>query len=346
MVVREIALVLSLLGQLGAAGAGEGIAPTPTRSWLQWSSSDPAGACADSSEFAQQVEKRLGRSPAIAAAELELSIDARIERLPGPPPHWTGELRVHGRDGAPEGVRSIDRAGEACEPLTATLALMAALVLQPSGERSPAPPAPVGNPAPPPQRQVDAPAPEETVVAGEPGGSSRRWMISVAVGPAVAFGLLPDPSLAAEAAVAVRRGGGMLVVSASLSSKESTFINATQGATLSRGAVEIAGCWSAPAWSSRTLALCGGAEVGRLRAVGFGFDLSTAQEHWSVDLAAGAELHQRIVGPLFAAIAAELLVPLQRDRIAYTDPSGRPEEIFTTAPVAGSGRLLIGVTFR
>lgn len=94
------------------------------------------------------------------------------------------------------------------------------------------------------------------------------------------------------------------------------------------------------------MALCGGAELGRLRAVGFGFDRSTAQEHWSVDLAAKAELHQRLVGPLFAALGAELLIPLQRDRIAYTDPSGRVAQIFTTAPVAGSGRLLVGVTFR
>jgi len=83
-----------------------------------------------------------------------------------------------------------------------------------------------------------------------------------------------------------------------------------------------------------------------LRAVGFGFDLSTTQESWSVDLATNAELSQRLVGPLFAAVGAELLIPLQRDRITYTDPGGRGEPIFTTAPVAGSGRLLIGVTFR
>ncbi len=344
MVVREIALVLSLLGQLGPGRGGEGT--DPTRNWLQWSSADPAAGCADSSAFAAQVEKRLGRSPAVAASELDLSISARIERLPGPPPRWTGELRVHSRDGAPDGVRTIDRAGDACEPLTATLALMAALVLQPDGEKRPAPPAPIETPAPPPRRQVDAPGPEEAVVAVERNGSSRRWAISVALGPALSLGLLPEPSLAAEAAVAVRHDRGMLVVSASLSSEESAFINASQGATLSRGAVEIAGCWSGPARESLLLALCGGAEVGRLRAVGFGFDLSTTEERWSVDLAANAELRQALVGPLFAAIGAKLLIPLQRDRIAYTDPTGRVEQMYTTAPVAGSGRLLIGVTFR
>ena len=184
-------------------------------------------------------------------------------------------------------------------------------------------------------------------MAVERGGSSPRWTISLALGPALALGLLPDPSLAAEAAVAVRRGGGgILFVSAGLSAKQTAFINATEGATLSRGAVEIGGCWPAFGRGARTLALCGGAELGRLRAVGFGFDRSTAQEHWSVDLAAKAELHQRLVGPLFAALGAELLIPLQRDRIAYTDPSGRVAQIFTTAPVAGSGRLLVGVTFR
>jgi hypothetical protein len=138
----------------------------------------------------------------------------------------------------------------------------------------------------------------------------------------------------------------MLFVSASFSPKENAFISATQGATLSRAAVELAGCWPVSGDASPTLALCGGAELGRLRAVGFGFELSTAQEHWSVDLVAGAEVHQRLVGPLFAAVGAELLVPLQRDRIAYTDPSGQAQQIFTTAPLAGSGRIRIGVAFR
>ena len=101
VVVREIALVVWLLGQMGPARASEGI--NPTRSWLQWSTSDPAVGCDDPAEFAAQVEKRLGRSPAAAAAELDLSINARIERLPGLPTRWTGELRVQSRDGTSHG---------------------------------------------------------------------------------------------------------------------------------------------------------------------------------------------------------------------------------------------------
>jgi hypothetical protein len=344
MAVRRIAVVIWLLGELASARASE--RSDPGRSWLDWSSSEAAAGCGDALAFAAQVEQRLGRSLAVAAAELALSISVRIERLPGPSPRWTGEVRVHSRDGAPDGVRTIDRAGESCEPLLATLSLMTALVLQRGENDGPERPAAVERLAAQNRTQVDEPGPQETVVAVQRGRIPPAWMVSVGLGPAIVLGLLPGPSLAGEAAVGLQRGDGMLLVSAALSAKETVFINPTQGATLSRGAVDVAGCWPGLDRDSRTLALCGGAELGRLRAVGFGFDASTTQERWSVGLVADALLRQRLVGPFFAAIGAKLVIPLQRDRIAYTGPTGQVEQIFTTAPVAGSGRLLIGVAFR
>ncbi len=348
MIAHSVALCVWLLGQAPPAPAADRI--EPGRGWFAWSSSDPAGGCDDRSEFAAQVESRLGRAPALAAAELNLSIIARVDRLPGPPPHWSGEIRVHTRDGAPDGVRTIERAGDSCQPLTATLALMAALVLQASGRGAPAAPAAIEKPAPPNRIRTDdpgPPGPQESVIAVKGNPISRRWTLSLALGPALEVGLLPGLGLTAEAAVALRHdGGAALFVAASLSGKTNAFIDASQGATLQRQAVEVAGCWPDLVWDSRALGLCGGAELGRLRAVGFGFDRSATQERWSVSVTAGAQLRQPLVGPLYAAVGAELLIPLERDRIAYSDPGGAVEQIFTTAPVAGSGRILIGVSFR
>jgi hypothetical protein len=344
MLARAIALSVWLLGQ--SAPAAERIDPEP--GWLAWSSSDPGGGCGDPSEFTAQVERRLGRAPALAAAELHLSIVARVDRLRGPPPHWGGEIRVHTHDGAPDGVRTIERPGDSCQPLTATLALMAALVLQSGGGgETPAPPAVVEIPPPPNRLQVDDREPAETAVAREGERTPRRWTISLALGPTVAVGLLPGLAPAGEVAVALRHhGGGGLFVAASLSSEVNASLNASQGATLRRGAAQVAGCGPDLIWGPRALSLCGGAELAMLRAVGFGFDPSATEERWSVGVTADAQLSQRLVGPLYAAVGVGLLIPLQRDRIAYTDPSGSVEQIFTSSPVAGSGRILIGVSFR
>jgi hypothetical protein len=348
MIARPVALCVWLLGQSAPAPAAELIEPGPD--WLAWSSSDTAGGCGDPSGFAAQVESRLGRAPALAAADLNLSIIVRVDRLPGPPPHWSGEIRVHTRDGAPDGVRTIARADDSCQQLTATLALMAALVLQSSGRGAAASPAAVEKSAPPNRIQADdpgPPGPQESVIAVEGDPMSRRWTISVALGPALDVGLLPGLGLAGEAAVALRHdGGGALFVAGSLSREANAFVNASQGASLKRQAVEVAGCWPDLVWGSRAVGLCGGAELARLQAVGFGFDRPASQERWSIGVTAGVQLRQRLAGPLYAAVGAELLIPLERNRIVYTDPSGAVAPIFTTAPVAGSARILIGISFR
>jgi hypothetical protein len=345
MLARAIALTVCLLGQSAAALASDQVEPEPE--WLAWSSSDPGGGCGDPSQFAAQVGRRLGRAPALAAAELNLFIVARVDRLPGPPPRWSGEIRVHTRDSA-DGVRTIERPGDSCQPLMETLALMAALILQSGGGRdAPPPPAAVENPPAPNRIQVDDRGPAETVVVVEGDRISRRWTISLAFGPTLAVGLLPGLGIAGEVAVALRHdGGGGLFVAASLSREVNAFIDASRGATLRREAAEVAGCGPDLVWGSRALSLCGGAELAMLRAVGFGFDPSATEERWSVGVTAHAQLRQRLVGPLYAAVGVELLIPLQRDRIAYTDPSGGVQQIFTTWPVAGSGQILIGVSFR
>jgi hypothetical protein len=53
-----------------------------------------------------------------------------------------------------------------------------------------------------------------------------------------------------------------------------------------------------------------------------------------------------IDGPLFVAAGARLVIPLERDRIAYAGAAGIPLQIYQASPVGGAGELLIGVIFQ
>lgn len=123
-------------------------------------------------------------------------------------------------------------------------------------------------------------------------------------------------------------------------------VNGSQGATLSLVSAELAGCSADLVRKSRALGFCLGVEFARLRAEGFGFDLSTTEESWSIDLGAGIDFRQKLVGPMFVALGVKLLIPLERARIAYSDATGQVEQIFVAAPVAGSGQLRLGLSFQ
>jgi hypothetical protein len=339
MLARAIALAVSILAQ---AAGGDSI--VEVADWLSWGA--PAeGGCGDRAAFAGEVERRLARPPGAAADALGLSIAVRVERILDPSPHWLGELRVRTQDGAPEGVRTIERADETCAPITSTLALMVALVLQPSAPTA-TPPAPPP-PAPPLPPASDAELPEPASRREQPAVVHRPALVTLMAGPGAGLGLQPGVVLLGEASVVVRptRGLGGFATFV-LSSPSSAFLGPDQGATLSRIGLDLGICAPELGWSTRALDLCAGAEIGRLHAFGFGLPFNTVQNLWSFALTAGAHLRQAIDGgPLFVAAGARLLVPLERDRIASAAASGALMQIYQAAPVGGSGELLIGVAF-
>jgi hypothetical protein len=163
-------------------------------------------------------------------------------------------------------------------------------------------------------------------------------------GPAAGLGLQPGVALLGEASAIVRPGGGLgLYATFVLSAPSSAFVGSGQGATVSRFGLDLGLCAPDLLWSSRALELCAGAEVGRLRAFGFGLPTNAEQNLWSFAATAGAHLRQMLDGRLFMAAGVRLVVPLERDRIAYAGPGGVPVQIYQASPVGGSGELLIGV---
>jgi len=360
MLGAGVAIVIGILGQPAAAADG-------SVDWLEWLASEAAAGCGDRAAFAGAVEKRLGRAPAVVAGELGLRIVARVDGTADPKPRWIGEIRVRTRDGAPDGVRTIERAGDSCAPLTETLALMTALILQPGGADPAGPVAPPAADKPPPPQ---APAAAKPATSQAPGGNRppasqnptpviadqkaaieprarRPWTFALKAGPAVGFGLAPGATPAGEVAAAVgRTSGASLSAALVLSSSSRTLAGSNQGATLGRTAGDL--MWCPPSFGSepQSFALCVGVEIARLSAVGFGFSPSRTERLWSLAVAAGAWWRQQLKGPLFFSLGVRLLVPIDRDRIAYSDPTGRTVEIFRAAPVGGTGDLLIGVAFR
>jgi hypothetical protein len=342
MLAHGVALVVWILGQAASVSTEPTV---ETGDWLSWTAPSTAG-CGDRDAFVAEVGRRLGRPPAAAADALGLSIAARVEQVAEPTPRWIGELRVRTQDGAPEGVRTIERADETCAPITATLALMTALVLQASAPAPSPAPTPI-SPPPPPSRAPVVERAETAAPGGEPPAPRGSWVIALRAGPGAGVGLQPGVVLLGEASAIVRPTGRVgLYATFVLASPSSAFLGPDDGATLSRTGLDLGVCAPDLVRSSRALELCAGAEVGRLRAFGFGFPSSTEQNLWSFAATASAHLRQTIDGPLFVAAGARLVIPFERDRIIFNGPAGVPLEIYQASAVGGSGELLIGVIFQ
>jgi len=347
-----------------------------SESWLQWSSVPGPDVCLIPEVFASKVERSLGRSPADAAHDATVSVTVRIERVggasPEPQPRWRGEIQVHGRDGGAHGSRSLSRVGPSCEPLVDALALATALVLSSdatvhapgrapgagktgaewtAGPNSEATSAPAT--APPPLRYAPQPSwstagPVENARVEAPLRSTppSAWQMGADGGLALGMGLLPEPSPGVEASVfLVLAGGTKIFAAGSAWYPQVSSVGAGHGATLSLASLGLGLCpfYGGPrAWTWRT---CARGDVGRLQARGFGFTVSSAQDRLTVDVAATLEIQRQLVGPLYAGVATELVVPLIRDRIAYSGSSGEVVPVFRRSPVAGAGSFRLGCVF-
>lgn len=371
--IAGVAVVL-LLCATGAARAGG----AASAGWLQWTSPPGTDACLGPDLFASKVERSLGHSATDAASDAHMRVAVRIEQVagvaPGAPPRWWGEIRVQSRDGAVHGSRSFSREGASCEPLADALALATALVLSgdasetlplrpPDGagagetggppglttSHSVAPPASDGPTVPPIRDDTRPPAtPVESahLEAESRTGAPRSWQVGVDAALAFGIGILPEPSLGLRASLFLQLGGGTKIfVAGSAWSKQTSVTGADQGATLTLATLGLGVCPWQTGWGAWALRTCARGDVGRLEARGFGFTRSLGQDRLTADAAVAGEVQRRIVGPLYAGVAAELVVPLIRDRIAYSGSSGEVGTIFRPAPLAGVGTFRLGCVF-
>jgi hypothetical protein len=328
-------------------------APERRKASLQWVREPGAEGCVDGAELARRVEAKLGRSVFEAARDANLIIEGRAERRAE---GYRAELRtfeaataqdpgVGPRPGAPLGSREVVSAQAGCEELSATVAVVLAVMIDPQGALGhveptpPPPPAPVIAPPPPPQPvQPPAAAPD----------TSRRTRPELSAFARAAYGHLPRWLWGGGAALELgfRRWGGARFEGAAFADRRLDLSGVPGAGTHVR--VLYAGASYCPLWGTRGRlrgAGCVGALAGALQSRGFGFDVSKQGLSPLIDAAFSLRAALRLVGPLGLYFGGLLSVPLARTDLHASDARGVQHTLAEQGPLAIALDLGLGTSF-
>ncbi|HEY0707012.1 MAG TPA: hypothetical protein VGG33_09450 [Polyangia bacterium] len=270
-------------------------------------------ACPDRDEMVEQLSLRgVGVRD---ASEVQVAVDVRGVREPGSSTEaWKGQLTITSPD-RPLFSRAVS--GEDCQAVTLSLALVAGLALngdpQVELDPSPAAPPPATEPAPAPP----VAAAVVTAVVAEP---RAPWLAGVSAHSATGMG----SQLALGAGAFVERvwaASQVSVVMTAAALAPPRIFRREGSVDLSAFLGQADLCWYGGLLSARAavLSLCGGFEVGVIRARGNIERPATAIRPWGAPVvsARGAiQLPERLV--LAFAVAGQ--APLVRDRFVFQDP--------------------------
>ncbi|HEV8548902.1 MAG TPA: hypothetical protein VGQ57_07740 [Polyangiaceae bacterium] len=333
---------------------------------LAWVRDDGAESCPAERDFADEVTRRLARSPFDERAER--TIEIRIERDGDA---YRSRVTVRERDGRVAGRRALSSPGDCAELFSAT-ALAVALLIDPEATlhadanasravaafelaEPPAPPraapAPVVLPAPAP---LALPSP-----AAEParpydlGGASANAALGIGLVP----GVVPGAELLVRKRL--RAHFGLSATALYLASGDASTAGTTFGVGLT--AFSLSGLYEAiearDFSAGLELGLWGGALRASVQSVptmpGTTVGPSDAGDHpfFAADL--GLHARVRLAGPVFLEARALGLVPFIRRKLelaaAVNDAPYTPAEantvVWTAPPVAALGTLGLGVRF-
>lgn len=316
------------------ARADEGGGPA----WLDYSRGDGADGCPGPAEFAAMLEARLTAPAASMLTDAGRRLSAHLERGKrgdGMPPTWLGEVRMAEANGELVGVRTITKRGETCAPVADALALVAALTM------SNAPTVPAAEDDAPETAPAPAAAPPPVLVGRPP-----TWHATVELGGAAGWGMLPGLAWGGHARTSFEPPAWpRWFVEGSYWPATRTTTAAAEGARVSFARAGFGLCPLAGETSRLRAGLCLGGGVGRTRAEAFGFASSTGQTLWAVDVAANAQVALRLSTRLHVGLGVDGLLPLSRNRLAYTASDGSTPRLWSAWPVLVSTHLCLGYTF-
>jgi len=191
-----VASFLSASGFPAEAHADEPHGRTSSLSWVRMPGAD---ACVATQDLAKRVEARLGRAVFVSASVADVSVEGRVEPLPGHPPHsgFRAVLTLRDAHGALLGTRELSRPEATCDAMTDPLILVIAVMIDPDAALAPAP-KPPPTIAPPPQH-APPPAPviieKEVLVAAPVHPPKPEWRIDVGAAAITSLGLVPAPNI-------------------------------------------------------------------------------------------------------------------------------------------------------
>ncbi len=351
---------------VSASAHAEPAADTKTPYALSWVRDEGAESCPAGRDFADEVTRRLGRSPFDTRADR--AIEIRVDREGGA---YRSRVVVRERDGRVAGQRLLSSPND-CAPLFSATALAVALLIDPEAtlhadatateavakfelaEPPTAPTAPVPPPAAPPAPVCPPPPAPSVPTPPSPdvGGASARAAIAIGMVP----GVVPGAELLVHKRFSGRFGGAASALY--LASGDATGAGATFDVGLT--AFNLSGLFDLVDSGAFAAGVELGAWAGALRTA-----VQTpppANDTWLVAtipadsfyLSADAGLHARvrIAGPLVVEARALAVVPLIRQRLevraaASSVPGQTPAntEVWVQPAVGGLGSLGLGVSF-
>jgi hypothetical protein len=361
------AWLCTLLLPTAAAAEGTGVA-------FNWVRLAGAESCVSASELMNRIEGRAGRVLFVRSGDALLSIDGYV-RVSDDPRGWAVRLAVSQPDGRVLGSRDLDvLVGDDCRVIDEAVEFLVHITLDAdggfnmgiplstearqlldqavgnepfegeplmlllgisSGSRQPAP-QPVGPPPPsaaPPAQPTAQPEPPAT------GPSSALFDVSGAAGvgrmPGVSFGLALHVALVTRANWTVELG--LAVWPARRVEADGSKGHADFDALLGSLAICPWQFWQA-------LALCAGADYGRMGAAASGFiSPPQASSNTLFDVFGSGVLHFQVAGPLQLRGALVLTVPILRHEYVFETSAGN-QRLFRTSPVLAHVELGVGVS--
>jgi hypothetical protein len=334
-VQAAIGLVMSSTAALGAAAE-------PVKTELELDRTAEAGACIDAPRLMRNVERRLRRKVFVSDSEAELKIKVGFERAGN---QWTARVQVSDALGA-LGRRDITTEARHCSAIDDSLALVVALLVDTPPVR-PEPVAVIAAREVPPQASKPAPRdeappiftaielPKETLAPREP------FQFDVRGCGTLGLGLLSGLAPGIELGVGVKppTGPWIRLFGELFFAREHGVSNQGAGARLSTSRIGLEICGLSTRIGAFGAEVCVAQKLGRIHALGFGFDQNLDSARLYYALALGGNAVASLTRSLGVFVGLHGEIPFTRDRfIARLEELGEVS-VFRASPVAAVARL-------
>jgi hypothetical protein len=319
IVVHRSSALLSWLFWWLLTPAAAGAQARHPSTWVAWDDALDGAGCRGRQAIVGAVEALLERSlGAVDRTSAEVVLEIRLDAsAPGLGAH----LSMRRATGEVLGVRHLTTEDPTCAAVSDGLPLVIAMLVdlhEPEGT-------------------LDLPSPPDPRVEAPAGVAPPPWA-SLEVGTSLDVGGLPEAELAVDviAELGPRPGPLSAMVRAAVSAPQTSSAVEVWGA---RGA---AGACLRAEISGLALGGCALLEVGWLRIVGRGFDVSRAEDAPRLALTAMLQAVLFALAPFSVRVELGVAVPLIAHRFVFDDDAGR-HAVFVASPVGLRGGLAIGI---
>ena len=327
---------------LAAAASSTARAETGKTSSLSWVELPGAESCGGAPAIARAVEVHLGRHAIVSPAQADLSIEGRVEHIPGSA-HWHSVIVMRDAAGKVLGTRELDSDTRDCAPLRESVALAIGLMIDPDAVLSsrpaaaPAPPpaAPPPPAHPPPPRVIIERVETRVPVYPRP---SAVWHVEPSAGAAVAYGVLPLAAVGFRVGVmVVPPWFGAVEVFGGMWAAQTVAADAGLSATLSPVYAGAALCPLRLEGATHVaFTACAGAQVVAVQSTGHGFAPSRDETNVATHLFVSGDVEIPIAGAVRGRVGGQAGAALTRDRFVFSDAAGGTQSLFQP-PVLQAG---------